>query len=73
MKGLEAIWPKSLRPIRQRRINLGDEPRYQTLDKRVYACGLILGLAFISTENPNFKIASIIFSCQWQVFLLLET
>ena len=34
------------------------EPSYQVLNILVHACGLILGLALISTENPNFEIAS---------------
>jgi hypothetical protein len=38
--------------------DIGGEPSYQVLDMLKYACGLILGLALISTENPNFEIAS---------------
>jgi hypothetical protein len=38
--------------------DIGVEPSYQVLDILEYACGLILGLALISTENPNFEIAS---------------
>jgi hypothetical protein len=37
---------------------IGVEPSSQVLDIHEYACGLILGLALISTENPNFEIAS---------------
>jgi len=33
-------------------------PSYQVLDILAYACGLILGLALISTKNPNFEMAS---------------
>jgi hypothetical protein len=40
----------------------GVEPSYQVLDILEYDCGLILSLALISTENPNFEIASIYFS-----------
>jgi len=39
--------------------DIGVEPSYQVLDILEYACGLLLGLALISTENPNFEIASI--------------
>jgi hypothetical protein len=38
-------------------IDIGVEPSYQVLDILEYACGLIFGLALISTENPNFEIA----------------
>ena len=38
--------------------DIGVEPSYQVLDILEYACGLILGLALISNENPNFEIAS---------------
>jgi hypothetical protein len=38
--------------------DIGVESSYQVLDILDYACGLILGLALISTENPNFEIAS---------------
>jgi hypothetical protein len=38
--------------------DIGVEPSSQVLDILEYACGLILGLALISTENPNFEIAS---------------
>jgi hypothetical protein len=38
--------------------DIGVEPSSQVLDILKYACGLILGLALISTENPNFEIAS---------------
>jgi hypothetical protein len=38
--------------------DIGVEPSYQVLDILEYACGLILGLVLISTENPNFEIAS---------------
>ena len=38
--------------------DIGVEPSYQVLDILEYACGLILGLALISTENPNFEMAS---------------
>jgi hypothetical protein len=33
----------------------------QVLDILEYACGLILGLALISNEIPNFEIASNVF------------
>jgi hypothetical protein len=35
--------------------DIGVEPSSQVLDILEYACGLILGLALISTENPNFE------------------
>ena len=38
--------------------DIGVEPSSQVLDLLEYACGLILGLAVISTENPNFEMAS---------------
>ena len=38
--------------------DIGVEPSSQVLDILKYACGLILGLALISTENPNFETAS---------------
>jgi hypothetical protein len=38
--------------------DIGVELSSQILDILEYACGLILGLALISTENPNFDIAS---------------
>jgi|GEM_PF-1831271 len=38
--------------------DIGVEPSSQILDILEYACGLSLGLALISTENPNFEIAS---------------
>jgi hypothetical protein len=46
--------------------DIGVEPSSQLLDILEYACGLILGLAFlsrrslreISAENPNFEMAS---------------
>ena len=38
---------------------IGVESLSQVLDILEYACGLILGLALISNENPNFEIASI--------------
>ncbi|MCG6972098.1 MAG: hypothetical protein LJE66_03025 [Desulfobacterales bacterium] len=46
--------------------DIGVEPSYQVLDILEYACGLILGLAYlarrswreISNEDPNFKKAS---------------
>jgi hypothetical protein len=34
--------------------DIGVEPSYQVLDILEYACGLSLGLALVSTENPNF-------------------
>jgi hypothetical protein len=37
---------------------LGVEPSSQVLNILEYACGLRLGLALISDENPNFEIAS---------------
>jgi len=39
--------------------DIGVEPSSQVLDILEYACGMILGLALISTENPNFEMASI--------------
>jgi hypothetical protein len=38
--------------------DIGVEPSSQVLDILEYAFGLILGLALISTENPNFEMAS---------------
>jgi hypothetical protein len=38
--------------------DIGVEPSSQVLDILEYASGLILGLVLISTENPNFEIAS---------------
>jgi hypothetical protein len=38
--------------------DIGVEPSSQILDILEYACGLILGRALISTENPNFEMAS---------------
>jgi hypothetical protein len=38
--------------------DIGVEPSYQVLDILEYACGLILGLALISNENPNFEMTS---------------
>jgi len=38
--------------------DIGVEPSSQVLDILEYACGLILGLALISTENPSFEMAS---------------
>ena len=38
--------------------DIGVESSSQILDILEYACGLILGLALILTENPNFEIAS---------------
>jgi hypothetical protein len=38
--------------------DIGVEPSSQVLDILEYACGLILGLALISTENPNFEMVS---------------
>jgi hypothetical protein len=38
--------------------DIGVEPSSQVLDILEYACGLILSLALISTENPNFEITS---------------
>jgi hypothetical protein len=38
--------------------DIGVEPSSQVLDILEYACGLILGLILISTENPNFEVAS---------------
>jgi hypothetical protein len=34
------------------------EPLPQVLDILEYACGLSLGFALVSNENPNFEIAS---------------
>ena len=45
----------SFRPIRRRRTSIGVEPSSQVLDILEYACGLILGLALISTEDPDFE------------------
>ena len=39
--------------------DIGVEASSQVLDILEYACGLILGLALISTENPNFEMGSI--------------
>ena len=49
---LEAISKKFFSP------GIGVESLSQVLDILEYACGLILGLALISNENPNFEIAS---------------
>ena len=38
--------------------DIGVESSYQVLDILEYACGLVLGLALISTKNPNFEMAS---------------
>jgi hypothetical protein len=38
------------------------EPSSQVLDILEYACGLILGLALISKENPNFEMTSSVHS-----------
>jgi hypothetical protein len=38
--------------------DIGVEPSPQVLDILEYACGLSLGFALISYENPNFEIAS---------------
>jgi hypothetical protein len=38
--------------------DIGVESSNQVLDILEYACGLILGLALISTENPNFEMTS---------------
>ena len=38
--------------------DIGVEPSSQVLDILEYACGLILGLALISTENSNFEVVS---------------
>jgi len=40
--------------------DIGVEPSAQVLDIPEYACGLVLGLALISTKNPNFEMASIV-------------
>ena len=37
--------------------DIGVEASPQVLDILEYACGLILGLALFSTENPNFEMA----------------
>jgi hypothetical protein len=37
--------------------DIGVEPSSQVLDIPEYACGLILDLALISNENPNFEMA----------------
>ena len=37
---------------------LGVAPSPQVLEILMYACGLIPGRALISTENPNFEMAS---------------
>jgi hypothetical protein len=42
--------------------DIGVEASSQVLDILEYTCGLILGPALISTENPNFEIASRIWS-----------
>jgi hypothetical protein len=39
-------------------MDIGVEPSPQVLDILEYACGLSLGFALISNENPNFEIAS---------------
>ena len=38
--------------------DIGVESSYQVLDILEYACGLTLGLALISNENPDFEMAS---------------
>jgi len=40
-------------------LDIGVDASIQILDIREYACGLNLSLALISSENPNFEIASI--------------
>jgi hypothetical protein len=44
--------------------DIGVEPSSQVLDILEYACGLILGLALTSIENPNFEMASIWGTCE---------
>jgi hypothetical protein len=39
--------------------DIGVDASLQVLDIHEYVCGLNLGLALISNENPNFEIASI--------------
>jgi hypothetical protein len=48
---LEAISKKAFSP------DIGVMPSSQILDILEYACGLILGQALISNENPNFEMA----------------
>jgi hypothetical protein len=38
--------------------DIGVEPSPQVLDIIEYACGLSIGFALISNENPNFEMAS---------------
>jgi len=38
--------------------DIGVGPSPQVLDILKYACGLSLGFALLSNENPNFEIAS---------------
>ena len=37
--------------------DIGVEPSSQVFDMLEYVCGFILGIALISSENPNFEIA----------------
>jgi hypothetical protein len=41
-------------------LDIGVVPSSQVLDILAYDCGLILGHALISNENPNFEMASTI-------------
>jgi hypothetical protein len=50
--------------------DIGVEPPSQILDILEYACGLILGPALISKENPNFEMTSSVHS-QMTLFALL--
>ena len=52
--------------------NIGVEPSSQILDKLEYACGLILGFALISNENPNFEMASTVTITDFYILLLLH-
>ncbi len=53
--------------------DIGVEPSSQVLDILEYACGLILGLVLISTENPNFEMASSYFRSSIVGTILRET
>ena len=52
--------------------DIGVEPSSQILDILEYACGLILGFALISNENPNFETASNVTITDFHILLLLH-
>ena len=56
------VWPNKRRSHLRKVFSsdIGVEASSQVCDILEYACGLILGSALISTENPNFEIASVV-------------